>query len=216
MNITRVLVIDDSAFMRKMITDILSSHKQIQVVGTARNGQVALQKLKQLNPDVVTLDVEMPVMNGIETLEKLMQDYPVPVIMLSSETKEGASQTMQALALGAFDFVEKPSGQISLDISDVKEDLLNKVLAASKVNKKDNTAPTVEKVENNVPIKQMKNETVVAIGTSTGGPKALQEVLVSLPKNFQAPILIVQHMPPRFTKSLAERLDTLTEIKVKE
>src|SRR5699024_2933994 len=216
MKIIRVLVIDDSAFMRKMISDMLSSHHKIKVIGTARNGKVGLQRIKELKPDVVTLDIEMPIMDGLETLEHIMSRHDIPVIMLSSEAREGASKTLQALSLGAIDFIEKPSGQISLNITEVKQDLINKVLAATNVNQVEEVNVKKELKDRNIPLTRVKKEVIIAIGTSTGGQKALQEELVSLPKNIQAPILIVQHMPPTFTKSLANRLNTLTDITVKE
>ncbi|MFZ3576626.1 protein-glutamate methylesterase/protein-glutamine glutaminase [Virgibacillus sp. DJP39] len=216
---TRVLVIDDSAFMRKMITDLLSSNEQIEVVGTARNGEDGLKKIKELSPHVVTLDVEMPVMDGIATLKNIMDTNPIPVIMLSSITKEGSTKTIQAISNGAVDFIQKPSGSISLDIDKIKEELIKKVIAAAnvKVSKHPKSTEDVDfKTAVNQTFKNSHAQTIVAIGTSTGGPRALQRVLTDLPDDFTTPIVIVQHMPPGFTKSLADRLNTLTKIHIKE
>ncbi len=223
-----MLVVDDSAFMRKLISDFLSEHEQILVVGTARNGADALRKIDDLNPDVVTLDVEMPIMNGLEALKLIMEKCPRPVIMLSSTTKDGAENTILSLQYGAFDFIPKPSGSISLDLFKIKEELKNKVILAKSAN--------IEKVDNRLlqnptfcskidskfakrPIsfdKKNLSQSIVCIGTSTGGPRALQQVLTKLPSDIQAPIFIVQHMPPGFTQSLANRLHTISSIVVKE
>ncbi|WP_138414799.1 protein-glutamate methylesterase/protein-glutamine glutaminase [Aquibacillus sediminis] len=216
-----VLVVDDSAFMRKMITDILNGDPQLHVVGTARNGQDALKKIPSLLPDVITLDVEMPVMDGLETLGQIMSQFSIPVIMLSSVTKRGAEKTIQAISLGAIDFITKPSGSISLDIQSIQAEITTKVIAAAKSKV---SSPTVN---DSIQLPQSKHQpidrshpigkkVIVAIGTSTGGPRALQQVLTHLPQNFPAPIAIVQHMPKGFTKSLAERLDSLSDIHVKE
>lgn len=213
----RVVVIDDSAFMRKMIADILISDHRIHVVATARNGQDGLKKIKIHDPDVVTLDVEMPVMDGITALQKIMATNPLPVVMLSSVTKEGTAKTMQAMANGAVDFIAKPSGAISLDINNIKQEMITKVLIASQAKLtqtrifKNVQAPSVTQS-----LPQIHAKTIVTIGTSTGGPKALQQVLTDLPRDFPSAILIVQHMPAGFTKSLANRLDSLASIHVKE
>lgn len=226
MDSIKVLIADDSAFMRKLISDFLEEAGNIEVIATARNGKDAFEKVKQLKPDVVTLDVEMPVMNGLEALGKIMKDCPTPVVMLSSTTKSNAENTLHAMQLGAFDFIEKPSGAISLDLHKVKEEMITKVTQAAKANMKELTRdhPMDEKQgkqESTIPelspsLYEKGNKPLVCIGTSTGGPRALQAVLSRLPKSINAPILIVQHMPPGFTKSLADRLDSLSEIRVKE
>ncbi|MDL4840082.1 protein-glutamate methylesterase/protein-glutamine glutaminase [Aquibacillus rhizosphaerae] len=219
MKTIKVLVVDDSAFMRKMISDIVNSDPNITVVGTARNGSDALEKVADLQPDVITLDVEMPIMDGISTLKQLMKTNPIPVIMLSSLTKEGTDKTVQSMALGAVDFIAKPSGSISLDIKKVEKEIVSKVLGAAK--------SQVHKITNDfkveTPVRTMiqnpekfSDNLLVAIGTSTGGPRALQQVITRLPKDFPAPVVIVQHMPKGFTKSLAQRLNTLSAIQVKE
>ncbi len=210
----RVLIIEDSAFMRKMITEILSSDDRIHVVGTARNGEDGLRKIKTLSPNVVTLDIEMPVMDGLTTLEKIMKTDPLPVVMLSSLTTKGADKTVLAISIGAVDFIAKPSGSISLDIDVMKDEIISKVVMASQTQVKKTSTTSTHSFQVISP--QRYNESIVTIGTSTGGPRALQQVLTSLPADFPAPILIVQHMPPNFTKSLAERLNTLSQIKVKE
>ena len=219
MNKAKVLVVDDSAFMRKLISDFLSEHPRLHVVGTARDGQEALQKIEQLQPDVVTLDVEMPVMNGLETLKHIMQKRPLPVVMISSTTKEGAENTILALQYGAVDFIAKPSGAISLDLHKIKDKIIEKVLLASeanlrtvKIKKKMSMLP--QKQYSKIEVSEQKK--IIAIGTSTGGPRALQHVLTKFPAMIDAPILVVQHMPKGFTKSLANRLDSLCDIRVKE
>jgi len=210
----RVLIVDDSAFMRKVIRDILATDERIEVIGTARNGKDALNKIKSKNPDVVTLDVEMPVMDGLMTLEQIMLNDPLPVLMISSSTTEGAKRTLQAISMGAVDFISKPSGPISLDIHTLKDEIISKVIAAAQAN--------IEKENKHIqlnydkPFVQKYDQTIIAIGTSTGGPRALQKILTYLPKDFQAAILIVQHMPSGFTRSLADRLNTVANIKVKE
>lgn len=213
----RVLVIDDSAFMRKVITDILSSDTRIKVVDTARNGAIGLEKIKQHQPDVVTLDIEMPVMDGMDTLRNIMEAHPLPVVMLSSVTDRGAAQTMEAMSIGAVDFVMKPSGPISLDMEKIKHQITEKVLAAAHVNQKETTKRQDITTMPLTPQEQIYDKTIIAIGTSTGGPRALQQILTELPKHERIPpILIVQHMPETFTKSLAERLNLLAPIRVKE
>lgn len=242
---TKLLVVDDSAFMRKLISDFFSDHLHIEVIGAARNGKDAIKKIDQLKPDVVTMDVEMPEMNGMEALKEIMQKYPLPVIMLSSTTKRGAENTLMAMEYGAVDFVAKPSGSISLDLHKIKDELVRKVEEASKVTVsklrkpyekstvvsrtirqplhneesklKSMTKPTI-KID--VPTQKTEwsktSKKIILIGTSTGGPRALQEVITKIPANVDAPILIVQHMPAGFTKSLAARLDQISEIHVKE
>ncbi|GAA4700896.1 protein-glutamate methylesterase/protein-glutamine glutaminase [Brevibacillus fulvus] len=236
----RVLVVDDSAFMRKVVSDILSADPEIEVIDRARNGLECLEKVSQLQPDVITLDIEMPVMNGLEALERLMQTSPLPIVMLSSLTSEGADATIKALELGAFDFVTKPSGPISLDIHKVAEGLLEKVKAAAQAKEKRKKSPLRQIPPAVSAIRQPLKPTpspstplapakqaplaktggrvvnLVALGTSTGGPKALQTFLTSLPANLPAAIVIVQHMPAGFTRSLAQRLNSLCEIQVVE
>lgn len=228
-----VLVVDDSAFMRKLISDFLNQEEGIEVVGTARNGQDAIKKVKLLKPDVVTMDIEMPIMNGLEALQVIMEQFPTPVIMLSSTTKEGARNTIKSLQYGAVDFIAKPSGAISMDLHKIKAEMIEKVTFAKFANvrkllnavKSENSL--IGKLEySKIDSKEEKrpsiidsfqqNQKLVCIGTSTGGPRALQQVLTTLPATIDAPIFIVQHMPPSFTKSLAKRLHAVSMITVKE
>ena len=228
----KLLVVDDSAFMRKLISDFFIDNKSIEIIGIARNGKDAIEKIKNLQPDVITLDVEMPVMNGLEALQRIMEETPVPVVMLSSTTKSGAESTMQAMEYGAVDFIAKPSGTISLDLHKIKEELVEKVEHAAQVSikkmQKRTSLPVNNRLPQNIELKNKPDTTtkviewdkarkkVVLIGTSTGGPRALQEVITKLPSNMKAPVLIVQHMPAGFTKSLAHRLNQLSAIEVKE
>lgn len=219
----KVLIVDDSAFIRKVIKDILEIDKEIEVVGLARNGKEALEKIPILNPDVITLDIEMPVMDGIETLREIVNKYKIPVIMLSSLTTEGADLTLKALEIGAVDFVQKPKNVFNVS-SEIKQDLLiEKIKIVSKSNLKIDDKISGGKAIYKRELKISKTkydkesfDAIVAIGTSTGGPRALQQVIPKIPKDINAAIVIVQHMPPGFTKSLANRLDTLSHIKVKE
>lgn len=225
----KVLVADDSAFMRKLIQDILSMSSQIEIVGTARNGEDVIKKIKNLKPDVVTMDVEMPILNGIDALKIIMKDAPVPVVMLSSTTQKGADNTLLAIQYGAVDFIAKPSGSLSLDLAKISGEIIEKVISASKANLRSLSSnsrekkifssqiPNCSKIELNTRlIWESTTKKIVCIGTSTGGPRALQAVLTKLPADLKAPLLIVQHMPPGFTRSLASRLDSLSKITVKE
>ncbi|MFD2638293.1 protein-glutamate methylesterase/protein-glutamine glutaminase [Piscibacillus salipiscarius] len=212
MNDIRVLVVDDSAFMRKMITDMIQTSKGMSVVDTARNGQQALDKIRSLKPDVVTLDVEMPVLDGLSVLREIMNTEPIPVIMLSSLTQHGADATIKSMELGAVDFVSKPSGSISLDIDNVKEELINKIHMAYQANLQ--KKPAHYQVKNTKQFLYHRN--LIAIGVSTGGPKALQILLNQLPQELASPVIVIQHMPASFTKSLARRLNQLSSLTVKE
>ncbi len=283
----RVLVVDDSVFMRRIVSDLVGEHPDFQVIATAKNGVEAVQMAKELQPDCITMDVEMPEMNGLEALKRIMKENPLPVIMLSSLTKEGAMETIQALEAGAIDFVQKPSGSISLDLFKVKEMLHERLEIAVKSNikrlspsfpsaavpppadpappkapplKEPPAAPRLRSVmppaspvpehpkplrpsvqperkaerpplmrpepkavppaappvKPAAPIAKGPVKHLVALGTSTGGPRALQQVLTGLPEDFGAPIVIVQHMPPNFTNSLAVRLNSNCRIQVVE
>lgn len=213
----RILVVDDSAFMRKLVSDLFNTTPGFTVVDTARNGLEAIEKVKQFKPDVITMDVEMPGMDGLSALKIIMEQHPTPVVMLSSLTRDGAEATIKALELGAVDFVSK-TGTSILNISNVHEELLQKVRAAANANIKPLASRTTTIAKSNINFNNLSTtgDLVVAIGTSTGGPRALQEVITKIPAHFPAGILIVQHMPPGFTKSLAERLNTLSAIEVKE
>ncbi|MFC3799375.1 chemotaxis response regulator protein-glutamate methylesterase [Cohnella sp. GCM10012308] len=222
----RVLVVDDSIFMRKLIKRLLEEDPEIEVPGVATNGSEAVRMAQELQPDVITMDVEMPGMNGLDAVSAIMRSRPVPIVMLSSQTQEGAVATIDALRRGAVDFVGKPSGSTSFDLYKVRTELVTKVKAASKTQKaalkpQAEARPAVAKRaaagsgrEESPGFKTFGQ--VVAIGTSTGGPRALDAVLSALPAAFAYPVLVVQHMPPRFTKSLAERLNTICEVRVSE
>ncbi|WXR61778.1 chemotaxis response regulator protein-glutamate methylesterase [Peptostreptococcaceae bacterium AGR-M142] len=223
----KVLIVDDSAFIRKIVEDILKKEDSIEVVAKVKNGKEALDYIYKNEVDVVTLDVEMPVKNGIETLEELMQTKPTPVVMISSLTKEGADLTIKALDLGAVDFITKPSNIFKISQDEVGKDIINKVKIASRVRiSKNERIKPHKKIESSIKKSLKENrisrdssggfDTIVSIGTSTGGPRALQEVIPNLKFDIKAPVLVVQHMPPGFTKSLAERLDSLSQINVKE
>jgi len=243
-NKSKLLVVDDSAFMRKLISDFFEGSSKVEVIGTARNGKDAIKKIEMLKPDVVTMDVEMPELNGLDALKEIMRISPVPVIMLSSTTLQGAENALLAMEYGAVDFVAKPSGTISLDLHKIKEELIHKVEHAAHVSVNKLKKPTaVEQPDSQAspkatifrgtrltptqvkkPITEEFNKSrfsssakkIVLIGTSTGGPRALQEVITKIPSSIKAPILIVQHMPAGFTKSLADRLNNLSQIRVKE
>lgn len=213
----RVLVVDDSAFMRKIVSDIIVRDSQINVVGTARNGKVALDKLAKLSPNVVLLDVEMPEMDGITTLKRIMNETPIPIIMMSSVTKNITDKTVQAIASGAVDFIAKPRNVLLNNKENLTAEWIQKIHTAA--NASVPLSPSMIERQADVDFTknyQPHNKTILAIGTSTGGPRALEKVLAGLPLHFPVPILIVQHMPAKFTKSLAERLDRVIGLHVKE
>lgn len=219
----RVLVVDDSAFMRYTITQHLAKYPEIQVVGTARDGQEALDLIPKLNPDVITLDVEMPRLDGLSTLREIMAENPRPVLMLSSLTTEGALETIQALTLGAVDFVAKPSNKAN--ITAVMDDVAQKIIRASqaRVWKVPRNSATVQppppaiKASSAKGVKPFRSGApLLIIGSSTGGPRALNNLVPFLPDSLPAAVLIIQHMPAGFTHSLAERLDHVSPLKVKE
>jgi len=215
----KVMVVDDSALVRKVITDILESDKDIEVIGTANNGKSAVFKNLTLNPDVITMDIEMPIMDGLEALQEIIKTNPKPVIMMSVLTQYGAEATFRALEFGAIDFIPKPSNFLAMSMDDIAELLISKVKAVAHIPlkisyNKDRTNRQLTKLT--VDSNQKRVQKIVGIGTSTGGPSALQRVLQKLPGNFPSPILVVQHMPPGFTKAFAERLDSLCYVSVKE
>ena len=219
----RVLVVDDSALMRQFISDILKSDPRIEVAGTARDGKDALAQIKTLKPDIVTLDVEMPNMDGLQALEEIMRTNPLPVIMVSSMTQEGAEVTLRALALGCIDFIAKPSGTISLNIKTIGQELIDKVIAASTAHLRTRAgfitppartiAPDFRRM--NPPAATGRRD-IVAIASSTGGPMALSDIIPKLPKNFPVPIVITQHMPKEFTPSFSKRLNDSSQVEVVE
>ncbi|MCU9948610.1 chemotaxis response regulator protein-glutamate methylesterase [Pseudomonas sp. PDM13] len=242
----KVLVVDDSGFFRRRVSEILSADSNIQVVGTATNGREAIDQALALKPDVITMDYEMPMMDGITAVRHIMQRCPTPVLMFSSLTHEGARVTLDALDAGAVDFLPKNFEDISRNPDKVKQLLCEKVHSIARSNRRYSSyspapaapspapshaapapapsrpsagvapAPASSSGGSSSPAPKRKSYKLVAIGTSTGGPVALQRVLTQLPGNFPAPIVLIQHMPAAFTKAFAERLDKLCRISVKE
>lgn len=215
----RVLIVDDSALIRNVMKEILSQDPAIEVVGSAPDPYVARDKIKTLNPDVLTLDVEMPKMDGLTFLQKLMAARPMPVVMVSSLTEQGAATTLQALESGAVDFVTKPTVDIQHGLSDLADQITSKVKIAAQATVKKRTPPAdcAERIKALAAQSAMikTTDTIIAIGASTGGTEALRELLEVLPPN-TPPIVMTQHMPERFTKSFADRLNELCQIHVKE
>lgn len=213
----RVLVADDSFFMRKLISNILNSEPDIEVIDTARNGEEALQKLKVSKPDVVTLDLMMPGIGGLETLNQIMNSHPIPVVMLSAHTEKGTKTTLECLNAGSVGFVSKPSGEISVDIEKIKDEIISEIKKASRVSaQKIKSIITRKRIKRFLDASSLVKEKVIVIGSSTGGPPALDLILSELPSNLPASILVVQHIPKLFTKFLAENLDKKCELTVKE
>jgi two-component system chemotaxis response regulator CheB len=215
----RVLVVDDSAFTRKVVSDMLGSDPDITVVDIARDGRAAVEKARALRPDVITMDVEMPVMDGLEALREIMGDRPVPVVMLSALTREGAATTIEALELGAVDFVAKPSHSMTIGLGEIRDQLVAKVKLAARAKVRVPAAASSGRLgggESRKPRSGKESDIAVVIGSSTGGPSALNQVLPALPGDIKAGVLVVQHMPPGFTRSLAARLAEASAITVKE
>ena len=216
----KIVVVDDSAFMRKAISMMLEEEPMFEIVGTANNGEDAFNMVKELKPDVVTLDIEMPGISGLEVLERIMREIPTPVIMISSLSTEGAEETIKALELGAVDFIPKSLSYVSLDIVKIKDSLIEKIKNIASRGKAALRKPKPQRGKRPVLKINQKNLgrkiRLVTIGISTGGPKALLDVIPLLPGDFPRPVLIVQHMPPKFTASLAVRLNNLSEVRVKE
>jgi two-component system chemotaxis response regulator CheB len=222
----RVMVVDDAVVVRRMVSDVLASDPDLDVAATAPNGKIALAKIPQVNPDLITMDVEMPEMNGLETLKELRKTYPLlPVIMFSTQTQRGASATLDALALGATDYVTKPAnvGSVAEGMQRLREQLLPKIRLYCKAKIKPlsvsvRPAATVQGAAGGLRLASAGTAAVelVAIGVSTGGPNALAELLPQLPRDLPVPVVIVQHMPPVFTQLLANRLDAQCALSVHE
>jgi two-component system chemotaxis response regulator CheB len=219
----RVMVVDDSVVIRRLVTLALEHDPVLEMVGTASNGSIGLQRIPQFNPDVITLDIEMPDMDGLEMLRRIRRDYPqMRVIMFSTLTERGAAITLQALTLGADDYVAKVSNEGSLDLSmaRLREEMIPKIKQFFRMTAQAPAAPRKEALAPPRPapvVQAMKlRPKVVVIGVSTGGPAALGAILPMLPADFPLPILVVQHMPPLFTRLLAERLNSTCKLPVEE
>lgn len=213
-NKIRVLVVEDSFLMRKIITDIINSDDRLEVIAEARDGKEALEKTFSLQPDVITLDINLPVVDGLQVLTEVMKKQPTRVIMLSAYSRAGTSATITALELGAVDFIAKPSGEISLDLSKLKDEMVTKIKLAARIelNKVFQSVPSALRQ----PIQLQDIKKAVIIGASTGGPRALFQVAQQLPSGLPASFFIVQHMPEGFTLSFAERLSWQSGLRVKE
>jgi two-component system, chemotaxis family, protein-glutamate methylesterase/glutaminase len=216
----RTLVVDDSVVIRKLLTETLSRDIALEVVGTASDGRIALTKLSQLKPDLVTLDIEMPVMNGLETLAAVRKLHPkLPVIIFSTLTEHGAAATLDALSLGASDYATKPSdtGSFEIAVERIRAELIPKIKALCGIaSAKLPSLSVAPRPTSRVRTTTNPRIDIVAIGTSTGGPNALAEVLPRIPADFPVPILVVQHMPPIFTRLLAERLASSSAFPIEE
>lgn len=218
MNPIRILVVDDSLVIRKVLSDTLAEDRALEVAGVASDGRIALAKIPLLKPDLITLDLEMPVMNGLETLAQLRKSYPqLPVIIFCALTDRGAARALDALALGASDYATKPSNPSPAAAAEfIRSELIPKIKALCGVASLD--VPPLPRPQSTSKVRERANRRidVVAIGASTGGPSALGKVLPRIPNNFPVPIVVVQHMPPTFTRQLAERLSTSSAIRVEE
>jgi len=216
----RVLVVDDSAFMRTALARMVTCEPDMEVVATASCASVAFEKIPSLDPDVITLDVNMPGLDGLGTLRCIMNQFPRPVIMVSAATEKDAETTLEALSAGAFDCVPKQLSQSSLEIEHIRDELISKIRAAAQFRRNRLNSPGARKPPHSAQFEVSKFPSavpaVVAIGVSTGGPKALEQILPLFPSNFPVPILIVQHMPIGFTTLFAQRLNSLCSIEVKE
>lgn len=226
----RVLVVDDSALIRKMLSDLLGEHPEIEVVGTAQDGAFVMRKIEQLQPDVVTLDVEMRTKGGLEVLPEIVKTFGVPVIMVSAHTEKGAKSTLQALELGAVDFVTKPQSGMGVGLNEIVDSLSQKILAVGRSKRraplrKPASAPFAQKSPGVRPMPRASAPPntqrisgridMIAVGASTGGPEAIKNLLTPLPNNLPG-IVIVQHMPAGFTRAFSDRMNTLCAIHVKE
>jgi len=215
----RVLVVDDSAFMRNALTRMINSEPEFEVVDTASNGSEALSKIAALNPDLITLDLQMPELDGIETLRRIMQQFPRPVIVVSATGDRDCEAALTVLSLGAFDYVPKELASTTLEIAHIRESLVSRLRAAA--NSVNSEPPTRSSVPSSLTSDRRPRTAdlpaeIVAIGASTGGPGALQQILLMLPEELSVPILIVQHMPDGFIAPLAHRLNSLCSIRIRE
>ncbi|MCM2257072.1 MAG: chemotaxis response regulator protein-glutamate methylesterase [Vicinamibacteria bacterium] len=212
----RVLIVDDSTFVRQALTRMLGADPEIVVAGQAVDGREAIDKVHELDPDVVTMDVQMPRMGGLEALARIMAEHPVPVLLLSSLTREGAEVTLKGLELGALDFVDKSRVQGAMNLLELGEELRAKVKALGSIPASRLRAAPVALARLERPVASDQRAELVVIGTSTGGPAALQAIIPRLPEGLHSAVLVVQHMPPGFTRSLAERLASMSALPVRE
>jgi two-component system chemotaxis response regulator CheB len=212
----RVLIVDDSVVMRRMLSDMVQSDPALEVAGIAHHGRIALAKIPQISPDIVTLDLDMPEMDGLETLSRIRADYPnLPVLIVSALTEQGTKSTLDALAMGASDYVTKPSSILpnSSNAGEVRDELIRKIKTIGAAHISRNTGRAKPAVSEDDSRSRVE---IVVIGISTGGPNALMQMLPEIPETFPVPIVVVQHMPPMFTKFLAERLAKICHLDVKE
>ena len=228
----RILIVDDSAFMRKALSKMLESDPEIEIVGSARNGEEGVEKVLLLKPDLVTMDIEMPRMDGLTALRLIMEKEPTPVMMVSSLSTEGAQATLEALDLGAVDFIPKQNSFVSLDIIKIREELIGKIkniarrksilMTQYRLSRRGRKARALRTsgIAGISPRRGLKRRDhaigIIAIGSSTGGPPALQETISRLPRNLPVGVIISQHIPAAFTKSMAERLDSMSLVTVRE
>lgn len=216
----RILVVDDSLFMRGAVRKILEQDGRFEVVGSASDGIAAIEMVAKCRPNVVTMDFNMPLMNGVEAVRRIMASTPVPIVMLSAHTTQGARQTMEALEAGAMDFLTKPSGEVSADLSQIGPELIDRVWAAAHADtsKLPSSWSRPERLAlRPMPaVQQPLGPRIVVVGVSTGGPAALAQLLPAIPRRTNLALVVVQHMPPAFTTALAERLDSISRLKVKE
>lgn len=212
----RVLIVDDSTFVRQALSRMLGADPEIVVAGQAVDGREAIDKVHELDPDVVTMDVQMPRMGGLEALARIMAEHPVPVLLLSSLTREGAEVTLKGLELGALDFVDKSRVQGAMNLLELGEELRAKVKALGSIPASRLRAAPMALARLERPVASDQRAELVVIGTSTGGPAALQAIIPRLPEGLHSAVLVVQHMPPGFTRSLAERLASMSALPVRE